>query len=107
MPWEETQLPFNMSAGGTQNSFGFFGVRKNLLSLPGIKPYFFGLTLVKCADTLSEEELILRGATDILNEVRNNCRKIKVMRISGQPFAVQILIDQQQNGECAKFELFG
>ena len=103
MPWEETQLPFNMSAGGTQNSFGFFGVRKNLLSLPGIKPYFFGLTLVKCADTLAEEELILRGAIDILNEVRNNCRKIKVMRI----FAVQILIDQKQNGECGKFELFG
>jgi len=62
---------------------------------------------VKCGENLAEEETMLQGAIDRLNEVGNNCGKINVMRISGQPFAVQIVIDQKQNGECGIFQLFG
>jgi hypothetical protein len=56
---------------------------------------------------MAEEERILEGTIDGLTEVGNNCGKIKVVRISGQPLAVQITIDQKQNGECGIFQLFG
>jgi hypothetical protein len=56
---------------------------------------------------MADEEMILEGAIDRLTEAENNFGKIKVMRISGQPFAVQITIDQKQNGECGIFQLFG
>jgi hypothetical protein len=62
---------------------------------------------VKYADNLAEEEMILQGAIYKLTEVGNNCEKIKVMRISGQPFAVQIMTGQKQNEECGIFQLFG
>jgi hypothetical protein len=56
---------------------------------------------------MAEEEMILEGAFDRLTEVGNNCGKTKVMRISGQPFAVQITIDRKQNGERGILQLFG
>ena len=62
---------------------------------------------MKYGDNLAEEETMQQGATDRLTEVGNNSGKISVMRVSGQPFAVQIMIDQKQNGECGIFQLFG
>jgi hypothetical protein len=66
-----------------------------------------GPARVKYAYTLADEEKTLEGAIDRLTEVGNNCGKIKVMRILGQPFAVQIMIGQKQSAECEIFQLFG
>jgi hypothetical protein len=85
----------NKSVGGPQSSSGSFGVRKYILSLPGIKPHFLGPAHVKYADNLAEGEMILEDTIYRLTEVGNNCGKIKVMRISVQPFAVQIIIGQK------------
>ena len=102
-------MPLNKSVGGTESSFGSFGVRKSLLSLPEIKPHLGGggPSLVKYGYNLAEEETMLEGAIDRRTEAGNNCGKINVMRISGQSFAVQIMIDQKQNGERGIFQLFG
>jgi hypothetical protein len=62
---------------------------------------------VKYVDNVAEEETILQGTIYRLTEVGNNCGKIKVMRISRQPFAVQIMIRQKQHGECGIFQLSG
>jgi len=72
-----------------------------------MKPHFMSPARVKYADNLAEEEVVLQGTIYRLTEVGNNCGKIKVMRISGQPFAVQIMIGQKQNGECGILQLFG
>ena len=88
----------SVANGGPQSSSGFFGVRKN----------FLGPASVKCADNLPEEEIILHGTIYRPSEDGNNCGKIKVMRISGQPFAVRITIDQYQSEESGThvFQLF-
>jgi len=81
MLYEYTPLPLNKSVGGPQSSSGSFGVRKNLLSLPGTKPHFMGPARVKYADNLADGEMILQGTIYRLTEVGNNCGKMKVMRI--------------------------
>jgi len=58
---------------------------------------------------MSKEETVLRGKMDKLTEIGRcygmemNVEKTKVMRISGQPSPVTIMIDQKTNGECGMF----
>ena len=59
----------------------------------------------------SKEETVLQGMIDKLTEIGRchgmemNVEKAKVMRISGQPSPVTIMIDQNQleNLECLKY----
>ena len=39
------KFPLSRMLGGPSRQYGYFGVKKNVLPLPGVKPRFFG-----CAD---------------------------------------------------------
>jgi hypothetical protein len=71
---------------------------------------------VKYADhlvLLANEESVLQGMIDRLTEIGKcygmamNAEKIKVMRVSGKPSPIQIMIDQNQPENVEYFNYFG
>ena len=71
---------------------------------------------VKYADELllmSKEEKVLQDMIDKLTEIGGsygmemNVEKTKVMRISGQPFPVKIMVEQKQLQNVQSFKCFG
>jgi hypothetical protein len=71
---------------------------------------------VKYADDLvllAKEEKVLQDVIDKLIEIGRchgmemNVEKIKVMRISRQPFPVKVMIDQKQLENVGSFQYFG
>ena len=67
---------------------------------------------VKYADDLvllAKEEKVLQDMTDKLIEIGGhygmemNVKKTEVMRISRQPLAVKIMVNQKTTGECGMF----
>jgi hypothetical protein len=71
---------------------------------------------VKYADDLvllAKEEMVLQGTVDRLVEIRRFCglemivEKTKVMRISRQPSAIQIMVDQNDPENAEFFNCSG
>jgi hypothetical protein len=48
---------------------------------------------------------MIESLTEIGRFIEMNAEKTKVMRISGQPFVIQIMIDRKNAGECVIFQL--